>query len=67
MEPEVRRLGFSAAPRYAIVDARPRPHPLACEAEAIVSGDDDLLVLGTWRGIEILSPRQLLTRGSDTG
>lgn len=36
---------------------------LAGEADAIVTGDSDLLVLGTWHGIEILSPRQLLERG----
>lgn len=35
---------------------------LAGEAEAIVSGDEDLLVLGEYRGISILSPRRFLTR-----
>lgn len=33
---------------------------LAGEANAIVSGDDDLLALGTFRGIPILSPRQFV-------
>jgi putative PIN family toxin of toxin-antitoxin system len=34
-------------------------------AEAIVTGDDDLLVLGAHRGIEIWSPRQFLERLRD--
>ena len=33
---------------------------LAGRAAVIVSGDDDLLVLKKFRGIRILSPRQLL-------
>jgi putative PIN family toxin of toxin-antitoxin system len=37
---------------------------LAGEAEAIVTGDDDLLVLGSYRGIPILSPRQFIERVS---
>ncbi len=35
---------------------------LAGAAEAIVSGDDDLLVLRRYRGVPILSPRQFLER-----
>jgi putative PIN family toxin of toxin-antitoxin system len=35
---------------------------LSGEAEAIVSGDDDLLGLSSWRGIEILTPRRFLER-----
>jgi putative PIN family toxin of toxin-antitoxin system len=33
---------------------------LAAEAEAIVTGDDDLLSLGEYEGIPILKPRQFL-------
>jgi putative PIN family toxin of toxin-antitoxin system len=33
---------------------------LSGKADMIVTGDDDLLVLGTFRGIRILSPRQFL-------
>ena len=33
---------------------------LAGKADVIVTGDDDLLVLKKFRGIEILSPRQFL-------
>ena len=33
---------------------------LAGKADVIVTGDDDLLVLKTFRGIRILSPRQFL-------
>jgi putative PIN family toxin of toxin-antitoxin system len=35
---------------------------LAGEAESIVSGDDDLLVLRRYRGVAILSPRRFLER-----
>jgi len=35
---------------------------LAGAAEAIVSGDDDLLVLRRYRGVPILSPRRFLER-----
>ena len=35
---------------------------LAGEAEAIVSGDADLLTLGSHAGIQILSPRQFVSR-----
>ena len=35
---------------------------LAGEAESIVSGDDDLLVLRRYRGMAILSPRRFLER-----
>lgn len=35
---------------------------LAGEAEAIVTGDADLLTLGSYEGIAILSPRDLLIR-----
>ncbi len=33
---------------------------LAAQATAIVSGDDDLLVLHPWRGVRILRPAQFL-------
>ena len=35
---------------------------VAGEAEAIVTGDGDLLALGTFRGVAVLSPRQLVER-----
>jgi putative PIN family toxin of toxin-antitoxin system len=35
---------------------------VAGDADAIVSGDADLLNLSSYSGIEILSPRQFLTR-----
>jgi putative PIN family toxin of toxin-antitoxin system len=36
-------------------------------AEAIVSGDADLLTLGNYPGIELLSPRQFVSRQSPRG
>ena len=33
---------------------------VAADANLIVTGDDDLLVLGTYEGIAIVSPRRLL-------
>jgi uncharacterized protein len=33
---------------------------LAAGATAIVSGDEDLLVLNPWRGIQVLRPAQFL-------
>lgn len=35
---------------------------VAGQAELIVTGDPDLLVLGAYEGIEILSPRQFVER-----
>ena len=35
---------------------------LACQADAIVSSDQDLLVLSPWNGIPILTPAQFLVR-----
>jgi putative PIN family toxin of toxin-antitoxin system len=35
---------------------------LAASAEAIVSGDDDLLVLHPWRGIAVLRPAAFLAK-----
>ena len=35
---------------------------VAGKAEAIVTGDDDLLILDSFRGIEILTPRRFLER-----
>ncbi|MGH7859008.1 MAG: putative toxin-antitoxin system toxin component, PIN family [Candidatus Binatia bacterium] len=35
---------------------------LAGEVAAIVTGDSDLLTLGSWKGIERLTPRQFLER-----
>jgi putative PIN family toxin of toxin-antitoxin system len=37
---------------------------LAAEADALVSSDDDLLVLHPWRGISIITPGQFLAAGS---
>jgi hypothetical protein len=36
---------------------------LAAEADAIVSSDEDLLVLHPWRGIPILTPAEFLAGG----
>lgn len=33
---------------------------LACEADALVSSDDDLLVLHPWRGVSIVTPGDFL-------
>jgi putative PIN family toxin of toxin-antitoxin system len=35
---------------------------VAGQADAIVTGDDDLLALSTYRGVAIMSPRQLIER-----
>ena len=35
---------------------------LAARAELIVSGDDDLQALGSFRGIQIVSPAECLLR-----
>ncbi|HEY0797281.1 MAG TPA: putative toxin-antitoxin system toxin component, PIN family [Acidisarcina sp.] len=35
---------------------------LACDADAIISGDTDLLVLHPWLGISILTPAEFLNR-----
>jgi predicted nucleic acid-binding protein len=35
---------------------------LACRADAIVSSDQDLLVLNPWNGIPILTPAQFLAQ-----
>lgn len=40
---------------------------LAAQAEAIVSGDADLHALGTFQGIPVLSPAQLLQRIAASG
>ncbi|MGE0874431.1 MAG: putative toxin-antitoxin system toxin component, PIN family [Burkholderiales bacterium] len=40
---------------------------LAARADAIVSGDDDLHALGTFQGIPVLSPAQLLQRIAANG
>ncbi len=37
---------------------------LAAQADAIVSSDQDLLVLHPWRGIAILTPAQFLTQSA---
>ncbi|MGD0737305.1 MAG: putative toxin-antitoxin system toxin component, PIN family [Terracidiphilus sp.] len=36
---------------------------MAAEADALVSGDEDLLVLHPWNGIPILTPSEFLERG----
>ncbi len=40
---------------------------LAGDAEAIVSGDADLLTLGSYSGLELLSPRQFVGRQAPSG
>ena len=40
---------------------------LAGEADAIVSGDADLLTLDSYSGIEMLSPRQFVSRQGPSG
>lgn len=35
---------------------------VAGEAEAVVSGDADLLILSSYLGVEMLSPRQFVSR-----
>jgi putative PIN family toxin of toxin-antitoxin system len=40
---------------------------LAGEADAIVSGDADLLTLGNYSGVEMLSPRQFVSRQAPSG
>ncbi len=64
--------------RVTLVDAPPLPAPvcrdpdddlvlataLAAHAEAIVTGDQDLLVLKAHHGIRILSPRQFLEQAA---
>lgn len=39
---------------------------LAAEADALVSSDEDLLVLNPWRGIPILTPAEFLERFSNS-
>lgn len=36
----------------------------AADAKAIVSGDDDLLTLSSWRGVVICTPAQYLAQGA---
>jgi predicted nucleic acid-binding protein len=40
---------------------------LAGEADAIVRGDADLLTLDSYSGIEMLSPRQFVSRQGPSG
>ena len=40
---------------------------IAAQAEAIVTGDRDLLVLGKFAGIAILTPIELIDRLNETG
>jgi len=40
---------------------------VAGQAEAIVSGDADLLTLGSYSGIDIISPRQFVARQTKPG
>ena len=40
---------------------------VAGDAEAIVSGDADLLTLGSYSGIQMLSPRQFVSRKASSG
>ncbi len=39
---------------------------LNCQAECIVTGDDDLLVLNPWRGIEILTVQEFLASNTNS-
>lgn len=62
--------------RVRVVPPRPLPARVSCDADddvvlatavaanatVIVTGDDDLLGLGRYEGIDILTPRDLLTR-----
>jgi len=41
--------------------------PRAAQAEAIVTGDQDLLTLGKFAGIVILTPLELVDRLNETG
>jgi putative PIN family toxin of toxin-antitoxin system len=53
------------APAVACRDPRDNKYlalAFAAEAAAIVSSDDDLLILHPWRGIPILTPAQFLAR-----
>ncbi|MBP7775533.1 MAG: putative toxin-antitoxin system toxin component, PIN family [Acidobacteria bacterium] len=40
---------------------------LAGNTEAIVTGDADLLTIGSYSGIEIISPRQFVSRQTKPG
>lgn len=40
---------------------------LAAEADAIVSSDEDLLVLHPWRGVSILTPAEFISTGPIDG
>jgi predicted nucleic acid-binding protein len=33
-----------------------------CQADVLVSSDDDLLVLNPWRGVPVLRPAEFLAR-----
>jgi putative PIN family toxin of toxin-antitoxin system len=63
-------LGVFFAPAERVTDCRdPKDDKylelaLAARADAIVSGDDDLLVLHPWRGVQVLRPADYLAEAS---
>jgi putative PIN family toxin of toxin-antitoxin system len=79
MTPEARRFVDALRHHVRIVDPEPLPSAvsrdpdddvvlstaLAAGADVIVTGDHDLLVLVSYEGIPILSPRQLLESLAD--
>lgn len=78
---EARRLLAFIAVEVEVIDAPALPEPvsrdpdddkfLACArsgaAGVVVSGDDDLLSLGSWEGIQVLTPRQFADTYLGTG
>jgi len=59
-------VGKPAGPEPDICRDRDDNHVLhlahSCKANLIVTGDRDLLEIGVWEGVEILSPRQFRQR-----
>lgn len=66
------RLGIVVAPTVSVTECRDAKDDkylelaLAAEAAAIVSSDDDLLVLHPWRGIPIVRPAEYLAVAGTT-
>jgi len=66
------RLGVVVAPTVSVTDCRDAKDDkylelaLAANATAIVSSDDDLLVLHPWRGIQISRPAEYLAGAGAT-
>ena len=65
---QLQSLGIRFVPAEPITDCRdPKDNKylelaLAAKAEAIVSSDNDLLVLHPWRGVPVVSPASYLAR-----